>query len=75
MKNQLAESLFNEYRVKVEIAVNQYDKMVSMYDDARFPILASRIWRLGMLSEIWGRIAGLVHRPKKNYLADWREGK
>lgn len=75
MNTQTSEILFKEYRMKVEMAADQYNKIATDYPGASFPTLSAQVQRMGMLAEIWGTIATLLSKKGINYLANWREGK
>jgi hypothetical protein len=74
MNTQTAETMFEEYRVKVEVAANRYNNMCNANSGASFPALAAEIWRVGILAEIWGTIATLLNKTGVNHLDNWRTG-
>ena len=75
MNTQSAESIFESYKIQLELAVTQYNSLSESYPGSSFPTLARQIWRSGMLAEMWGIIASKLNKQGKNYLAEWREGK
>jgi hypothetical protein len=75
MQTQTATNVFKGYKVQLETAVTQYNKLAESYPDASFPTLARQIWRSGMLAEMWATIATLLSKEGVNYLHNWREGK
>lgn len=75
MEIQTAESLFHEYKVRTERNVRVYNNLKTFHPYESFPKLARHIWQMGILAEMWGTIASRLSGNKRNYLADWREGK
>lgn len=74
MRNMTAYQFYLHYRKKTEQSIYQYNESVYSFPAASFPNLAARVWRLGILSELWGTIDHKLN-PHRNVLRDWGEGR
>ncbi len=73
--NRIAKDLFQHFKQRAENEVHLYNGLKTIFPYVEFPRHAGRIWRLGMLSEIWGTIATKLSKDNIDYLKNWREGK
>lgn len=74
-QNIKAEKIFSLYRSQVEKSVFFYNRLQTKTPGVPYPILARKIWREGILVEIWGVIATRLSGHRINYLQNWKEGK
>lgn len=74
-QNIKAEKLFSLYRYRVERSLAFYNRLKLNTPGLSYPTFARRIWREGMLAEIWGLMATHLNQNGVNYLENWREGK
>lgn len=75
MEKVKSEKIFKDAKFKVEKSVRWYNHLCNTFPRHSFPILASRIWREGMLAEIWGTVATKLSKEGVNYLDEWRQGR
>lgn len=69
-----SEKMFREYKIRVERHIRIYQELKDQFPNESFPKLARNIWRMGMLTEIWGLIASRLSASKRNYLREWGSG-
>lgn len=72
--NQTAVRIFTQYRNRVEASVAFYNKLKNATPEFPYPRLTEKIWKEGILTEIWAIIATRLNRQNVNYLAKWRQG-
>ncbi len=75
MRNEKAEKIFKHHKGKVEASLNLYNHLKNNFIMWDFPMLTARIWREGMLAEVWGTIATILNKQGINYLDEWRQGR
>lgn len=73
-QSQKAEKIFSQYRQRVESSLAFYNKLQTATPGFPYPTLARKIWREGMLAEIWATIATRLSGNKVNYLENWSQG-
>lgn len=69
-----AKEIFKEYKENVQGAVEKYNILKARFPKKHFPELARRIWREGILAEMWGTIATNLNPSGVNHLDEWRRG-
>jgi len=74
MKNQMAKNIFLEYKKITEIEIVAYNNLKALYPLSDFPRSAKRVWKYGVLAELWGHIATKLNGGKVNYIDKWRQG-
>ncbi len=75
MEKYTAEKIFRDAKYNTERAVKTYTFLKNLWPLYNFPQLTNRIWREGMLAEIWGTIATRLSTKGINYLDEWRQGR
>lgn len=71
---QTAVTLHLEYRLATDNATQVYSDLRTAFPLGSFPKHAARLWRYGMLAEMWGLIATELCGRKVDYLERWRTG-
>lgn len=74
MADQLAKQIFQEYKVRVEAAVEKYNFLKMKFPQSQFPAQARLIGKFSALAETWGIIATKLGGNKINYIKQWRNG-
>ena len=73
-QDQTAANLHLEYRLATDNATQVYSDLRTISPFRSFPKHAARLWRFGMLAEMWGIIATELSGRKVDYLERWRTG-
>ncbi len=74
MLNKKADNIFDGYKKKVQSSVYEYNARKSMSPNQSSKALARKIWREGILAEIWGIIATNLNPSGVDHLENWRNG-
>ena len=72
MRNQTAKQIFLEYKQETQRAVAKYNFYAGKFPGVLMPAQAALVWRMGVLAEGWGAVAGRIEGV--DYLGKWRTG-
>jgi hypothetical protein len=74
-QDRIAADIHREYRTATDNATQIFTDLKTDFPLGSFPKHAARVWKYGMLAEVWAVIATNLCNGEVNYLEQWRTGK